>query len=751
MASQAVGKAIKRKGGRERVTGAQKYVGDIHLDNVLHVKLVHLDCGHARIDAIHSQAARRMPGVVDVVTAADMPHPMPRFGPMVKDRPLIAIHETKYSGEPLAAVVAESEDAAKAAAQAIRVDYEELPGVYSVEAAWDPETPLVQDPSLRPESPFRETNIVKEWHYGWGDVDTSAADLVLENTYTFPMITHFSIEPFIFMAAPSEEGVTIWSAIQHPYLLQRIVAGVLDMPVSKVRIIAPDPGGGFGGKGYPKFEPLLAILALRNGRPVRLALTLEESFQASRRAATRIDVRTGVNADGRLVFQDAQVNYLLGAYVDIGDRVVSKSSYVTTGVYKVPNARIVGRGLLSHTVPSTAFRGFGVPQVTWAMESQLDEAARRLGIDRLEIRLRNMPQKGEAFIPNDTPADGDWAQVLRKAAQAIGWGQPLAKNRGRGLAMGVKNSATATISQVIVRLHHDGSATVMSGTSDMGQGARTVLAQIASHELGISVERIAIAMGDTANVPYDTTTSASRSTVFMGNAIQDACHKIKDELKAMAAEGYQLPPSEIGVEPGRVILPGKELSYADCMLQYYGPIRGEVIGVGSARAKYNPEHPLGGKISFWEVVGVGCEVEVDEETGYVLLRDMVLVSDIGKAIHPKQVHAQDEGAAVMGIGHTHMEHLILNEKGGIMNLGALDYRIPTIQDIPDRLHSLLVENQDGPGPYGSKGAGESGILAISPAVGSAIHEATGLTLRDLPMTPEKVWRALQSTGPDRFP
>jgi CO/xanthine dehydrogenase Mo-binding subunit len=303
---------------------------------------------------------------------------------------------------------------------------------------------------------------------------------------------------------------------------------------------------------------------------------------------------------------------------------------------------------------------------------------------------------------------------------------------------------------VIVRLHFDGSATVMSGTSDMGQGARTVLAQIASHELGIPVEHIAIAMGDTANVPYDTTTSASRSTVFMGNAIKNACRKIKDELKAMAAEGYQLPPSEIHVEPGKVILPGKELSYADCMLQYYGPIRGEVIGVGAARAKYNPEHPLGGKISFWEVVAVGCEVEVDEETGYVLLRDMVLVSDIGKAINPKQVHAQDEGAAVMGIGHTQMEHLILNEKGGIVNLGALDYRIPTIQDIPDRLHSLLVENQDGPGPYGSKGAGESGILAISPAVASAIHEATGLTLRDLPMTPEKIWRALQSTGPDRF-
>jgi CO/xanthine dehydrogenase Mo-binding subunit len=750
MGSQAVGKTVQRKGGRERVTGAQKYVGDIRLDSVLHVKLVHLDCGHARIDAIYTQAARRMPGVVDVVTAADMPDPMPRFGPMVKDRPVIAIHETKYSGEPVAAVVAESEDAAKAAAQAIRVDYEELPGIYSVEAALDPETPLVQDPSLRPESPFREANIVKEWHYGWGDVDTNSADLVIENTYTFPMITHFSIEPFIFMAAPSEEGVTIWSAIQHPYLLQRIVAGVLDMPVSKVRVISPDPGGGFGGKGYPKFEPLLAILALRNGRPVRLALTLEESFQASRRAATRIDVRTGVNADGRLVFQDAQVNYLLGAYVDIGDRVVSKSSYVTTGVYKVPNARIVARGLLSHTVPSTAFRGFGVPQVTWAMESQLDEAARRLGIDRLEIRLRNMPKKGEAFIPNDTPADGDWAEVLQKAAQAIGWGQPLAKNRGRGLAMGVKNSATATISQVIVRLHFDGSATVMSGTSDMGQGARTVLAQIASHELGIPVEHIAIAMGDTANVPYDTTTSASRSTVFMGNAIKNACRKIKDELKAMAAEGYQLPPSEIHVEPGKVILPGKELSYADCMLQYYGPIRGEVIGVGAARAKYNPEHPLGGKISFWEVVAVGCEVEVDEETGYVLLRDMVLVSDIGKAINPKQVHAQDEGAAVMGIGHTQMEHLILNEKGGIVNLGALDYRIPTIQDIPDRLHSLLVENQDGPGPYGSKGAGESGILAISPAVASAIHEATGLTLRDLPMTPEKIWRALQSTGPDRF-
>lgn len=742
MRTTIVGRSVNRVGGIERVTGSQRYVADIRLKDVLHVKLIHLPCARARIISVDARDAWQVDGVRRIVTAADLPQPVPRYGPAYQDRPMLAVEETKFAGEPVAAVAAEDEDAAAAAAGRIRVDYEELPGVFTVDAALDPRSPLVQDPWLRPDSPFAETNILDEWKFGWGNVEESQADRVVEAAYTFPMVTHFAIEPHAFMAAPDNDGVMVWSPTQHPYVLQRVMANALNLPVAKVRVIAPDPGGGFGGKGYPKFEPLLAFLALAEGRPVRLVLTLEESFQASRRAACQVRLRSGFTADGRFVFQDVEANFLIGAYVDIAARVVSKASYAACGPYRVPHARIVGRALLSHTIPSTAFRGFGIPQLAWALESQMDEAARQLGVDRVEIRLRNLPDKGETFIPGDTPADGNWTETLQKAAAAIGWGKPLAENHGRGIALGMKSSASAAVSSTIVRLHHDGSASIMSGTSDMGQGARTIFSQIAAQELGVPLDRIAVVMGDTTVVPFDTSTSASRSSVFMGNAILRACQDIKAQLKRLAAEAFAQPESGITVDGGMIHLPDRSLSYAELLRRYYGSARGEVISVGSARGTYIPDHPLGGKAAFWEVACVAAEVEVDKETGLVLVTQLVIAGDVGKALNPKQVEMQDEGAAIMGLGHTLMEHLLMDERGRILNLGALDYRIPTTRDIPLEMHSLLIENGDGPGPFGAKGAGESGILAVAPAIGSAVSEAAGVTIRDLPLTPERVWRAV---------
>jgi CO/xanthine dehydrogenase Mo-binding subunit len=278
----------------------------------------------------------------------------------------------------------------------------------------------------------------------------------------------------------------------------------------------------------------------------------------------------------------------------------------------------------------------------------------------------------------------------------------------------------------------------------MGQGARTVLAQIVAEELGIDFDRVAVVMGDTAVVPYDSSTSASRSTVFMGNAILKACADIKARLRRLAAEAFRLTEDAVAIVPGRVRLPERELSYADVLKAAFGPPRGEVIGIGEERGGgYVPDHPLGGRPEFWEFMCSAVEVEVDPDVGMVQIRKLVLASDIGKALNPSHVEAQDEGAAVMGLGHTLMEHLILDEHGKIRNLGALDYRIPTTQDVPHELRSVLIENGDGPGPYGAKGAGEGGILAIAAAVGGAINQAAGVEIRDLPLTPERIWRAVQ--------
>ena len=728
MTGDWIGQSTPRAGGIERVTGVQLYAADLRLDHVLHVKLVHLGCARARITEIDTAAACCVAGVRCILTAADLPQPVPRYGPAYSDRPVLAVEETKFFGEPVAAVAAETEDAAAEAASMVRVMYEELPAVLTVEAARNPASPLVQDPSLRANDPLARTNSLEEYRFGWGDVDRTQPSLVIENDYTFPMVTHFAIEPHAFLAAPDPSGITIYSPVQHPYVLQRVVASALGWPVSRVRIVAPDPGGGFGGKGWPKFEPLMAFLALRTGRPVRLVLTLEETFQAVRRTSARVHIRSGFDSDGRIAFQDIEADFLIGAYADIGTRVVGKASYVACGPYRTPHARILARALLSHTTPSTAFRGFGTPQASWAVESQLNEAAARLGIDRVEIRRRNLSAKGEPIIPGDTPADGDWAQALEKAAAAVEWGKPLATNRGRGVALGLKSSSTASLSFAIVRLHGDSSVSVLTATSDMGQGARTVFTQLAAQELGVPPERVTIVMGDTAVVPFDSSTSASRSTVFMGNAILKACRDIKVQLRRMA--------EELGVAD-------RDIGYSELLRLYYGSSRGEVISIGSERSNYIPTHPLGGKPAFWELMCVAAEVEVDSETGMTQIHKLVLVTDVGKALNPHQVEAQDEGAAMMGLGHTLMEQLILDDHGRILNLGALDYRIPTIQDIPLELRSVLIENGDGPGPFGAKGAGEGGILAVSAAVGSAVAEAVGVTIRDLPLTPERIWHSMQ--------
>ena len=409
----------------------------------------------------------------------------------------------------------------------------------------------------------------------------------------------------------------------------------------------------------------------------------------------------------------------------------------------MPNLDVTARTVFSHTIPATAYRGFGAPQYLWALESQMDKAARRLGLDRLDIRLRNLPPKGGVLIPGDTPVDGEWAQGLRMAAEAIGWREPLPAHRGRGVAIGIKTARSAATSQAIVRLHHDGSASVMAGTSEMGQGSQTVFAQIAAQSLGIPYEKVKVVIGDTGRAPFDAVTASSRSTVSMGNAIVAACDDIRRKLAALAAEVQGVTPEDVEVSDGQVRSPAGCMTYGDVVGACYGRGEGEVIGVGEFRLPRDADHPLGGPAPFWEIIFVAAEVEVDEETGRYTVTKLATAADVGKAINPAQVKGQDEGGALMSVGQAQMEQLILDERGVPRNMGALDYRIPTTMDVPLESESLLVENADGPGPFGAKGVGESGAIAVAPAICSAVSEATGASFTELPITAERVWRALQ--------
>ena len=354
-----VGRPVLRYGGGDRTTGAQRFVADLRFPGALQVALMTVPVGCADVLAVDATAARAVPGVVDVVTAADLPSPMPRFGVSHQDRPVLAEGRVNYHGEPVAAVVAETLDAAQAAARAVRVEYRELPGVYTLDDALAPDAHRVQ--------PAVDTNVLESAHYAWGDVATAEArtSVVVEDTYTFPMVTHFPIEPGGTVVVPTDQGgLDVYSPVQHPYLLQRTIASVVGLPLNQVRVFAPDPGGGFGGKQNPKLEPLLAFLALRTRRTCRIVLSLEETFQSMRRAGCRITARTGFTQDGAITFHEVDADYQIGAYADVAPRVMGKGSYVAAGPYRIPAVRIDARAVMTNTTPSTAFRGFGSPQVS---------------------------------------------------------------------------------------------------------------------------------------------------------------------------------------------------------------------------------------------------------------------------------------------------------------------------------------------------------------------------------------------------
>ncbi len=459
-------------------------------------------------------------------------------------------------------------------------------------------------------------------------------------------------------------------------------------------------------------------------------------------------MRSGFSGDGELVFHDVHADYLIGAYADIAERVMTKGGYLSCGPYRTANARIRARAVLSHTTPSTAFRGFGSPQVTWAVEQQFDAAARRLGLDGLQIRARNLADKGDDVVPGDAPADGHWPQVLQKAAEMVGWDTPLPPGRGRGIAVGIKAGATTGLSNSTVRLLADGSAILYAGTSDMGQGARTIFAQLVADAFGIEVDRVQVVMGDTDVVPFDLQTSASRSTVFMGTAISRACADVHEQLAELACDLLGLDESQVRVEHGLVHLPDGTRTIPDFVRTGLRRWNGELVGTGRMRKPRVGDHPLGGTPAFYEFNCTAFEVEVDRETGEILIHDHVTVSDVGRALNPLQVETQDEGAAIMGLGHSLMEQLIHDDAGRIRNLGALDYRIPTTKDVPLGLRTGMVENADGPGPYGAKGISEGALLCTAPALAGAVAQATGAVIRDLPLTPERVWWALQQQAGD---
>jgi CO/xanthine dehydrogenase Mo-binding subunit len=726
-----VGQNVPRVDGVEKVTGRAKFLGDLAVPGMLYGKVLRSSYAHARIHSIDTSMAEALPGVAAVLTAADIGDVVPTYN----GRPVIAMNKVRYVGEPVAAIAAIDAATAEEALSLIDIDYEELPAALGIDAARAPGAPRIHEE--------RSDNVCSHEHVERGNAQEGFAqsDVVVENHFTFPMVYHYAMEPHAVIAHWNEEGVTIWSSAQHPFQVRNDIAKVFRMPVSCVRMIISYLGGGYGSKSYTKFEPLVVALARKAGAPVRVANTVSDSMVTVRRHAAKVRLKTGFKKDGTMVAREAEIYLDTGAYDDNGPQVTIRAATRVIGPYWIPNINSNAYSIYTNSGSAGSFRAIGAPQVIYAGESQMDMAAAQLGIDPSELRLKNLLKKGEELRPGLKGIDANLAYDLKKLVNASGWKKAVkAKNRPVGLACAVTNAGATPVSVAMVRLQTDGVVNILAGSTEMGQGVRTVLSQIAGEVLTLPLEQIRVAGADTKVTPYDSSTGSSRSTTCMGTAVQGAARDLKKQLIQIAAGTFRVPPGQIKVQDGALVCGEARLSFKEALERRFGKgSGGELIGRGDTTPGIT-DHKMP---VFWEI-GMGMvELDIDEETGRVRIKRLVSVADVGKAIHPDGCIGQEEGAAMMGLGHTFFEQMVYDAGGNLLNPSLIDYRLPAFDDVPDEFHTVLVENEDGPGPYGVRGMGEGGLLSVAPSVCNAFARATGIRITDLPLTPERVWRALK--------
>ena len=719
---------------------------------MLHGKVLRSPLAHARILSIDPGPALELKGVAAVLTGADLHDIEPYYGHAIKDRPIVALDRVRFAGEPVAAVAAVDEATAEAAVRAIEVQYEELPVLGTLEQALAAEAPRLHE--RRPSVGLfhglgdlgeQQGNICYRHQISDGSVAAARAEsaLTVEGTYTFPAVYQYAMETHATIAHYHGDGVTLWANCQHPFLVQAEIADLFGLPIGSGAVEVPYVGGGFGSKSYTKMEPLTVALARKAGRPVRIVNQVEESMVTSRRHGMRCWMRTSAAADGTLLAREVHFWMDTGAYADNGPRVTATAADAAPGPYRFEAVDVQAFCVYCNTPPSGSYRAFGATHLQWIGESQVDEIARRAGLDRLELRRRCLVATGEPVRPDGTgkPLDADLIGDVEQAASAVGWDEPRRPWVGRGVSVGLLAAGAHPVSRASVRLCSDGSADVYVGTTEMGQGPRTVMSQIAAEELGMSSDHVRVHGADTRFTPYDRSTGASRSTTIAGMAVKRAAGAVAERLRETAGEVWDTEPDVIELAGGRALFAGLELDFADLIAKRFGFRGGEIIEGGEVRPTGADTGSYAEGPYFWEVCVAGAEVEIDPETGVVTVLRTATVADVGKAINPQLVESQDEGATLQGIGNALFEEMCFVD-GQTINDNLLVYRVPRLIDLPPSMTSILVENGDGPGPYGAKGCGEGALAAVPAAIVCAMGDA-GVPISELPLTPERVWRRIQ--------
>jgi CO/xanthine dehydrogenase Mo-binding subunit len=763
-----------------KVTGQLEFVDNLELPGMLHGMLLRSLVAHGRIRRVDASRARRLPGVYAVLTGADLlAMPIdPYTGPAFKDQTPLAIDKVRYVGDPIAAVAAVDRETAEEALELIDVEIEELPAVFDVVAALEPGAPLISE-RLVPAGTFADlieliggedvaatSNACFQYKLRRGDVEQGLrrADRVFTHTFSNPPSQHADLEYHCSVAQwTGGDKLHVWSATQSPSYVRIMLSNMFHLPESHVRVEVPYLGGGFGSKLYMKLEPIASILARAAGRPVKVRLSRREEFLTITKHGLTAELRTGVTNDGRILARDCRIMWDTGAYADIGPRVTHKSGYTSAGPYDIPNVRIDSFSVYTNKPPAGAFRGFGIMQVCWAYESQMDIIAKEMGWDPVEFRLRNVLREGDVQATGTTVSSMGLADCIETVADAIGMRGPRPESppsdaphlvRGRGIGCSMKAVITPSAAEATVQMHADGSISILTSAVEMGQGSDTLLSQIVAEELGVRMDQISVVHPDTDVTPYDLISAGSRTTFHMGKAVEIAAGELREQIWPIAAELLDAAPAELVAGDGRiwaVSVPDHALTFGRLMTTRFGMRAGTLIGNGIFETHHAPtDHETGQSenvTAHWLCGATAAEVEVDVETGKVRIVDLATAVDVGKAINPFACRQQIAGASIQGTGPTLMEEIILSD-GQVANPSFVDYKIPSFEDLPGRMQPLIVEHPHPDGPSGAKGMGEAGIFAIAPAIANAVADAVGARVPNLPLTPEKVLRAIRAAQQD---
>jgi CO/xanthine dehydrogenase Mo-binding subunit len=755
-----VGKRIPKLDAEEKVTGKAIYINDLKVPGMLHGKILYSAHAHARITRIDTSRAEKLPGVRAVLTGNTIP-PV-KFGFYKDNVPLKAGKVRSYRDE-IAAVAATDPDIADEALDLIQVDYEILPSVFDPEEAMKDGSPLIHEGHVGGKEK-KPTNILNlPWRFNAGDVEQGRKEsaYVAEDRFKVPWVHHCCMGTSGCVALfDLKDNLTMYSITQIPSLAQKDYLGALSsmgLKDKKVRVIKTVIGGGFGSKlDTYAFEYIAILLAHKTRKPVKILFSREEEFFAtSPRQPAIIDIAQGCTKDGRLTFRDIRMILDNGAYTSWGATTPSVMMMPISSLYKVPNVRYVAKCVYTNNTYAQAMRGYGNPQATFAIDSQIDTLAEMVGMDPLDFRLRNANAPGETTPQNFKITTCGLKECLDEVAQKLDWRQNRGGREGRGFGMAsmihVGGGARVYNSDgcgTIIKLDDFGTVNCITGATDMGQGADTVIAQIVAEELGVRVEDVVVTHTDTDVCPWDVGAHASRTTFVAGNSARGAARKVKEQILEVAAKSMGEPPEHLDIRD-RVIYskkdPEKKSPIGKILRAAHYTAGGRML---VAEYFYDPPNEnldpkeWKGNLSVTYAYGShGVEVEVDRETGQVKILKYIAAHDVGRAINPMLLEGQVYGGATMGIGYALTERLILKD-GKVMNPNFLDYKVLTAKDVPN-IETIVIETNDPFGPFGAKGIGEPGLVPTAPAIANAIYDAVGVRIKELPITPERVLAALK--------